>query len=231
MPRRNDIDSILVIGAGPIVIGQACEFDYSGAQACKALTSEGYRIVLVNSNPATIMTDPELADATYIEPITTEMVGKIIARERPQALLATMGGQTALNTAMALARAGVLERYGVELIGASEAAIAKAEDRLLFRQAMDRIGLASPASRLARSLAEAADALETVGLPAIIRPSFTLGGTGGGIAYNAQEFEEIVRGGLRASPAREVLIEESVLGWKEYEMEVVRDRADNCIIV
>jgi carbamoyl-phosphate synthase large subunit len=231
MPRRADLDSILIIGAGPIVIGQACEFDYSGAQACKALKSEGYRVVLVNSNPATIMTDPELAHATYIEPITSDMVAKIIARERPQALLPTMGGQTALNTAIALARAGVLERYGVELIGASEAAIAKAENRFLFRQAMDRIGIASPASRLARSLAEAVEALETVGLPAIIRPSFTLGGTGGGVAYNAQEFEEIVRGGLRASPAGEVLIEQSVLGWKEYEMEVVRDRADNCIIV
>ena len=231
MPRRDDIDSILIIGAGPIVIGQACEFDYSGAQACKALKSEGFRIVLVNSNPATIMTDPELAYATYIEPITPDMVAKIIARERPQALLPTMGGQTALNTAIALARAGVLERYGVELIGASEAAIAKAEDRFLFRQAMDKIGIASPTSRLVRSLAEAVEALETVGLPAIIRPSFTLGGTGGGVAYNAQEFEEIVRGGLRASPAGEVLIEQSVLGWKEYEMEVVRDRADNCIIV
>src|SRR6266851_1831696 len=198
MPKRTDLDSILIIGAGPIVIGQACEFDYSGAQACKALKSEGYRIVLVNSNPATIMTDPELADATYIEPITPEMVGKIIARERPQALLPTMGGQTALNVAMSLSRAGVLQRYGVELIGASEQAV---------------------------------EALGTVGLPAIIRPSFTLGGTGGGIAYNAREFEEIVRGGLRVSPTHEALIEESVLGWKEYEMEVVRDRADNCIIV
>jgi carbamoyl-phosphate synthase large subunit len=231
MPRRADIDSILIIGAGPIVIGQACEFDYSGAQACKALKSEGYRIVLVNSNPATIMTDPDLADATYIEPITPEMVTKIIARERPQALLPTMGGQTALNTAMELARTGVLERYGVELIGAKVEAIAKAEDRQLFRQAMDKIGLATPESRLARSVEEAVKALETVGLPAIIRPSFTLGGTGGGVAYNAQEFEEIVQSGLRASPAHEVLIEESVLGWKEYEMEVVRDRADNCIIV
>jgi carbamoyl-phosphate synthase large subunit len=231
MPRRTDLESILIIGAGPIVIGQACEFDYSGAQACKALKSEGYRIVLVNSNPATIMTDPELADATYIEPITPEMVTKIIARERPQALLPTMGGQTALNTAMALARSGVLERHGVELIGASEAAIAKAEDRQLFRQAMDKIGLASPRSRLVGSLAGAVDALGAIGLPTIIRPSFTLGGTGGGIAYNAREFEDIVRGGLRASPAHEVLIEESVLGWKEYEMEVVRDRADNCIIV
>jgi carbamoyl-phosphate synthase large subunit len=231
MPRRTDLDSILIIGAGPIVIGQACEFDYSGAQACKALKGEGYRIVLVNSNPATIMTDPELADATYIEPITPEMVGKIIAREQPQALLPTMGGQTALNTAMMLARAGVLERFGVELIGASEAAIAKAEDRQLFREAMDRIGLPSPGSRIVRSLGEAVEALAEVGLPAIIRPSFTLGGTGGGIAYNAEEFEEIVHGGLRASPAHQVLIEESVLGWKEYEMEVVRDRADNCIIV
>ncbi len=231
MPKRTDIDSILIIGAGPIVIGQACEFDYSGTQACKALKSEGYRIVLVNSNPATIMTDPEFADATYIEPVTPEMVAKIIARERPHALLPTMGGQTALNTAVALARSGVLKRYGVELIGATEEAIAKAEDRQLFRQAMDKIGLTSPKSRLIGSLDQALAALETVGLPAIIRPSFTLGGTGGGIAYNAQEFEDIVRGGLRASPTHEVLIEESVLGWKEYEMEVVRDRADNCIIV
>jgi len=231
MPKRTDIESILIIGAGPIVIGQACEFDYSGTQACKALKGEGYRIVLVNSNPATIMTDPELADATYIEPVTPEMVAKIIARERPDALLPTMGGQTALNIAVALARSGVLERYGVELIGATEAAIAKAEDRQLFRKAMDKIGLNSPKSELARSLDQAVAALETTGLPAIIRPSFTLGGTGGGVAYNAREFEEIVRGGLRASPAQEVLIEESVLGWKEYEMEVVRDRADNCIIV
>src|SRR5258707_15189190 len=231
MPKRPDISTILIIGAGPIVIGQACEFDYSGAQACKALKSEGYRIVLVNSNPATIMTDPELADATYIEPITPEMVEKIIARERPQALLPTMGGQTALNVAMSLSRAGVLKRYEVELIGASEQAIAKAEDRQLFRLAMDRIGLCSPKGRLVRTLDEAIEALAAVGLPAIIRPSFTLGGTGGGIAYNALEFEEIVRGGLRISPTREVLIEESVLGWKEFEMEVVRDRADNCIIV
>src|SRR3984893_6056566 len=231
MPKRTDIDSILIIGAGPIVIGQACEFDYSGAQACRALKREGYRIVLVNSNRATIMTDPELADATYIEPITLDMVTKIIARERPHALLPTMGGQTALNTAMALARSGVLERYGVELIGASAEAIAKAEDRQLFRQAMDKIGFASARGRLVGPLDQAVDALETVGLPAIIRPSFTLGGTGGGVAYNAQEFEDIVRGGLRASPTHEVLIEESVLGWKEYEMEVVRDCADNCIIV
>src|SRR5579883_2076820 len=231
MPRRTDIASILIIGAGPIVIGQACEFDYSGVQACKALKAEGYRIVLVNSNPATIMTDPELSDATYIEPVTPEIVAKIIARERPDALLPTMGGQTALNTAMALTRAGILAEYGVELIGAKEEAIAKAEDRRLFRLAMDRIGLESPKSQIARSLDAALDALGAIGLPAIIRPSFTLGGTGGGIAYNAQEFEEIVQGGLRASPAHEVLVEESVLGWKEYEMEVVRDRADNCIIV
>ena len=236
MPKRTDIKSILIIGAGPIVIGQACEFDYSGAQACKALKEEGYRIVLVNSNPATIMTDPELADATYIEPITPAIVEKIIARERAEghpigALLPTMGGQTALNTALALSRSGVLAAHGVELIGANQAAIAKAEDRQLFRQAMDKIGLVSPKSRLAKSLEEAVAALEITGLPAIIRPSFTLGGTGGGIAYNTEEFEEIVRGGLRASPSHEVLIEESVLGWKEYELEVVRDRNDNCIVI
>src|SRR5437588_279388 len=204
MPKRTDIKSILIIGAGPIVIGQACEFDYSGAQACKALKAEGYRIVLVNSNPATIMTDPELADATYVEPVTPDFVERIIARERPDALLPTMGGQTALNTAMALAKGGILERYGVALIGANEAAIAKAEDRLLFREAMERIGLASPRSKLVKSEAEALAALDIVGLPAIIRPSFTHGGTGGGIAYNKEEFEEIVHGGLRASPTREV---------------------------
>jgi carbamoyl-phosphate synthase large subunit len=231
MPKRSDIASILIIGAGPIVIGQACEFDYSGAQACKALREEGYRIILVNSNPATIMTDPGLADATYIEPITPDIVERIIEKERPDALLPTMGGQTALNTAMALSRSGALKRWNVELIGAKEDAIAKAEDRQLFREAMDRIGLTSPKSRLVRSLDEAVAGLPAIGLPAIIRPSFTLGGTGGGIAYNTEEFEEIVRGGLRASPTHEVLIEESVLGWKEYEMEVVRDRADNCIIV
>ncbi len=236
MPKRTDINTILIIGAGPIVIGQACEFDYSGAQACQALKAEGYRIVLVNSNPATIMTDPDLADATYIEPITHDMVERIIAREaqaghRIDALLPTMGGQTALNTAMALARSGVLARYGIELIGANEAAIAKAEDRQLFRLAMDKIGLESPVSRLVDSVEAALLALATVGLPAIIRPSFTLAGTGGGIAYNTEEFEEIVRGGLRASPSREVLIEESVLGWKEYELEIVRDRNDNCIVV
>ncbi|HEY4471246.1 MAG TPA: carbamoyl-phosphate synthase large subunit [Stellaceae bacterium] len=231
MPKRTDIKSILIIGAGPIVIGQACEFDYSGAQACKVLKAEGYRIVLVNSNPATIMTDPELADATYIEPITPAVVEQIIAREKPDALLPTMGGQTALNTAMALAHSGALQRHGVELIGANEEAIAKAEDRQLFRLAMDKIGLASPKSRLAKSLEEARDALTLTGLPAIIRPSFTLGGTGGGIAYNTEEFDDIVRGGLRASPAHQVLIEESVLGWKEYELEVVRDRNDNCIVI
>src|SRR5690348_7189206 len=231
MPKRTDIKSILIIGAGPIIIGQACEFDYSGTQACKALKDEGYRVILVNSNPATIMTDPGLADATYIEPITPDIVERIIEKERPDALLPTMGGQTALNTAMALARSGALKRLGVELIGASEGAIAKAEDRLLFREAMAEIGLASPRSRLVRSLDEAMAALDEIGLPAIIRPSFTLGGTGGGIAYNKEEFKEIATGGLRASPTHEVLIEESVLGWKEYEMEVVRDRADNCIIV
>jgi carbamoyl-phosphate synthase large subunit len=231
MPKRTDIRSILIIGAGPIVIGQACEFDYSGAQACKALRAEGYRIILVNSNPATIMTDPGLADATYIEPITPEIVAKIIAKEKPDALLPTMGGQTALNTAMKLADMGVLKEHGVELIGAHREAIAKAEDRLLFRDAMEKVGLDCPRSMLVTSMAEAKVALEYAGLPAIIRPSFTLGGTGGGIAYNVDEFDQIVAGGLRASPVGSVLVEESVLGWKEYEMEVVRDRADNCIIV
>jgi carbamoyl-phosphate synthase large subunit len=231
MPKRTDIESILVIGAGPIVIGQACEFDYSGTQAVKALKAEGYRIVLVNSNPATIMTDPDLADATYIEPIVPEIVAKVIERERPDACLPTMGGQTALNVAQALAEDGTFDRYGVELIGASREAIAKAEDRQLFRDAMQRIGLEMPRSVVVRTLAEAPAALAEVGLPAIIRPSYTLGGTGGGIAYNREEFEQVVATGLDASPIREVLIEESVLGWKEYEMEVVRDRADNCIIV
>ena len=283
MPRRTDIKSILIIGAGPIVIGQACEFDYSGTQACKALREEGYRVILVNSNPATIMTDPELADATYIEPITPEVVAKIIARERPDALLPTMGGQTALNTALSLRRMGVLERYNVEMIGANADAIDMAEDRALFREAMARIGLETPKSMLANAtqpkdedrkrheaertalkasgtpdmdaaldaletqwnlgegdrkqryishaMAVAAQALDTVGLPAIIRPSFTMGGTGGGIAYNREEFFDIISSGLDASPTTEVLIEESVLGWKEFEMEVVRDKADNCIIV
>ena len=285
MPKRTDIKSILIIGAGPIVIGQACEFDYSGTQACKALKAEGYRIVLVNSNPATIMTDPDLADATYIEPITPDFVAKIIEKERPDALLPTMGGQTALNTALSLAKQGVLEKFGVEMIGAKAEAIDMAEDRKLFRDAMTRIGLATPKSMLAnaselkkqdrshhtaelaridglqvpapekeqlradflkqwraeeynrqkryqeQALQKALDGLPVVGLPAIIRPSFTLGGTGGGIAYNREEFREIVERGLQASPTTEVLVEESVLGWKEFEMEVVRDKADNCIII
>ncbi|SDD69798.1 carbamoyl-phosphate synthase large subunit [Rhodospira trueperi] len=231
MPKRTDIQSILVIGAGPIVIGQAVEFDYSGAQACKALRSEGYRVILVNSNPATIMTDPEAADATYIEPITTDMVERIIAKERPDALLPTMGGQTGLNTAMALAEAGVLERYGVEMIGARCDVIAKAEDRLRFREAMDAIGLESPRSHLVHNIQEAVQAVDDIGLPVIVRPSFTLGGHGGGIAYNREEYDRIVAAGLAASPVQSVLVEESVLGWKEFEMEVVRDRADNCIIV
>jgi carbamoyl-phosphate synthase large subunit len=231
MPKRTDIESIMIIGAGPIVIGQACEFDYSGTQACKALKQEGYRVILVNSNPATIMTDPDLADATYVEPITPSIVARILEREKPDALLPTMGGQTALNTAMALAKSGILEKLGVELIGANARAIEMAEDRQLFRQAMDRIGLQSPTSRLVTTVDEAVAALADTGIPAIIRPSFTLGGTGGGIAYNRDEFDRIVLGGLRASPVGQVLIEESVLGWKEYEMEVVRDRADNCIII
>ncbi|MSP52019.1 MAG: carbamoyl-phosphate synthase large subunit [Alphaproteobacteria bacterium] len=231
MPKRTDIHSILIIGAGPIVIGQACEFDYAGTQACKALKAEGYRIVLVNSNPATIMTDPELADATYIEPITPEIVTRIIERERPDALLSTMGGQTALNTAAKLAEDGVLERFGVELIGADLRTIKLAEDRELFRRAMTEIDLAVPRAGIARNLKDARALLEATGLPAIIRPSFTLGGSGGGIAYNRDEFDQIVTGGIDASPIGEVLVEESLLGWKEFEMEVVRDRVDNCIIV
>ncbi|HSO07458.1 MAG TPA: carbamoyl-phosphate synthase large subunit, partial [Pelomicrobium sp.] len=231
MPKRTDIHSVLIIGAGPIVIGQACEFDYSGAQACKALREEGYRVILVNSNPATIMTDPEMADATYIEPVNWQTVEKIIAIERPDVLLPTMGGQTALNCALDLAREGVLEKYGVEMIGASKEAIDKAEDREKFKQAMSRIGLASPRSALAHSMEEALQVQAMVGFPTIIRPSFTLGGSGGGIAYNREEFVAIVEGGLDASPTNEVLIEESVIGWKEFEMEVVRDRKDNCIIV
>ena len=231
MPRRDDISSIMIIGAGPIIIGQACEFDYSGAQACKALREEGYRIILVNSNPATIMTDPDMADATYIEPITPEIVARIIEKERPDALLPTMGGQTALNTALALHQQGVLDEFNVELIGAKPDAIKKAEDRALFRKAMDSIGLESARSRTVNNFDDAMAALEIVGLPAIIRPSFTLGGEGGGVAYNSEEFENIVRDGLRLSPVSEILIEESLLGWKEYEMEVVRDHADNCIII
>ncbi|MFA5899862.1 MAG: carbamoyl-phosphate synthase large subunit [Hyphomicrobium sp.] len=249
MPKRTDIKSILIIGAGPIVIGQACEFDYSGTQACKALKEEGYRIILVNSNPATIMTDPDLADATYIEPITPDVVAKIIERERPDALLPTMGGQTALNTALSLERLGVLEKFGVEMIGARAEAIDMAEDRKLFREAMDRIGLESPRAAIASSppirdaeghivrydtaagFAEAMRLVDTIGLPAIIRPAFTLGGTGGGVAYNREEFELIARSGIDASPVGQILIDESLLGWKEYEMEVVRDKADNCIII
>ena len=231
MPKRTDISTILVIGAGPIIIGQACEFDYSGTQAIKALREEGYRVVLVNSNPATIMTDPDMADATYIEPITPEIVTRIIEKERPDALLPTMGGQTALNCALALFNDGTLDRLGVQMIGANADAIDKAEDRQRFREAMDKIGLESARSVVAHTLAEAIAGLETTGLPAIIRPSFTLGGTGGGIAYNKAEFEAIVKTGLDASPTTEVLIEESLLGWKEYEMEVVRDRHDNCIII
>jgi len=231
MPKRTDIHSILIIGAGPIVIGQACEFDYSGAQACKALREEGYRVILVNSNPATIMTDPEMADATYIEPVTWRAVAAIIEKERPDALLPTMGGQTALNCALDLVRRGVLERFGVELIGASREAIDKAEDRDLFRKAMRKIGLDMPRSVIAHSIEEAIQVQASIGFPCIIRPSFTMGGSGGGIAYNTEEFEEICRRGLDLSPTHELLIEESALGWKEYEMEVVRDHADNCIIV
>ncbi|MCC5987674.1 MAG: carbamoyl phosphate synthase large subunit, partial [Pararhodobacter sp.] len=239
MPKRTDIKSIMIIGAGPIVIGQACEFDYSGAQACKALREEGYRVILVNSNPATIMTDPGLADATYIEPITPEVVAKIIEAERPDALLPTMGGQTGLNTSLALADMGVLEKFGVELIGANRAAIEMAEDRKLFREAMDRIGLENPRATIVSApklpggkfdinagVAEALAAIEFVGLPAIIRPAYTLGGTGGGVAYNRDDYERICRSGLDASPAGQILIDESLLGWKEFEMEVVRDKAD-----
>ena len=231
MPKRTDIESILIIGAGPIVIGQACEFDYSGAQACKALRQEGYRVILVNSNPATIMTDPEMADATYIEPVTPETVAKILEKERPDAVLPTMGGQTGLNTAMQLADDGVLGRLNIELIGARRDVIAKAEDRFQFREAMDAIGLESPRSQVVHSMEDARIAIEKIGLPVIIRPSFTLGGEGSGIAYNTDEYENIVAGGLSASPVNEVLVEESVLGWKEFEMEVVRDKADNCIII
>ncbi|NNM62132.1 MAG: carbamoyl-phosphate synthase large subunit [Steroidobacteraceae bacterium] len=231
MPKRSDIESILIIGAGPIVIGQACEFDYSGVQACKALKEEGYRVILVNSNPATIMTDPEMADAIYIEPIKWRTIARIIEKERPSALLPTMGGQTALNTALDLAREGVLERFNVEMIGASKRAIDMAEDRELFRRAMGEIGLGTPRARIAHSMDEALAVQSEIGYPTVIRPSFTLGGSGGGIAYNREEFEAIVARGLDASPTNEVLLEESVVGWKEYEMEVVRDRKDNCIIV
>ncbi len=255
MPKRTDISSIMIIGAGPIVIGQACEFDYSGAQACKALREEGYRVILVNSNPATIMTDPSMADATYVEPITPEVLERIIEKERPDAVLPTMGGQTGLNAGMALAERGTLEKYGVELIGAKSDVIAKAEDRLLFRDAMDKIGLDTPKSEVFTAEYEAMEipdsdgnlkevtvmtadsrhammeTLKKVGLPAVIRPAFTLGGTGGGFAYTTEEFERIVTNGVQASPINQVLIEESILGWKEFEMEVVRDNADNCIII
>ncbi len=231
MPKRTDIKSIMIIGAGPIVIGQACEFDYSGAQACKALREEGYRVILVNSNPATIMTDPELADATYIEPITPEIVATIIEKERPDALLPTMGGQTGLNTALAVADMGVLDKFGVELIGANREAIEMAEDRKLFREAMDRLGIENPKATIANTMEECMAAIDYVGLPAIIRPAFTLGGTGGGVAYNRDDYEFFCKSGLDASPVNQILIDESLLGWKEFEMEVVRDKADNAIIV
>ena len=231
MPRRDDIESILIVGSGPIVIGQGCEFDYSGTQAVRALREEGYRVILVNSNPATIMTDPELADRTYIEPIAPEWIERIIAREEPDALLPTMGGQTALNIALQLYDDGVLERYGVELIGADARAIRMAEDREEFAAAMTRLGLAVPHGGFARSIDDALRIIEDVGYPAIIRPSFTLGGTGGGIAYNVDEFEAAVRRGIDLSPIGEVLIDRSVIGWKEYELEVVRDGADNVVIV
>mgnify|MGYP000572015934 CR=1 FL=1 len=231
MPKRTDIRRILVIGSGPIVIGQACEFDYAGSQACKAMREEGYFIILHNSNPATIMTDPGMADRTYIEPLTLEFLERIIARERPDALLPTIGGQTALNLASQAAQQGILARYGVHLIGAGEEAIRKAEDRELFREAMNRIGLAVPESGIARTLSEGVDVARRIGFPVIIRPSFTLGGTGGGIAYNAEEFLELLDAGLSASPVSEVLIEESVVGWKEYELEVMRDLADHVVII
>ena len=231
MPKRTDIKKILIIGSGPIVIGQACEFDYSGTQACKALKEEGYEVVLVNSNPATIMTDPEFADKTYIEPITPETVAKIVERERPDAILPTLGGQTALNTAVALAEMGILKKYGVELIGANVESIKKAEDRELFKKSMEKIGLQVPRSGLARSFDEAMEVIKYVGFPAIIRPAFTLGGHGGNVAYNMEEYEEFVKWGLDASPISEILIEESVLGWKEFELEVMRDKNDNVVII
>src|SRR5579872_1966944 len=231
MPRRNDLHRILIIGSGPIVIGQACEFDYSGAQACKALKADGYEVILINSNPATIMTDPELADRTYVEPLTVAYAEEVIRRERPDALLSTVGGQTGLNLSVALAEAGVLEKYGVELIGAKVESIKKAEDRLLFKDAMKKIGLETPTSQLVSSVPKGLEFAAKIGYPVILRPSFTLGGTGGGIAYNREELEEILDRGLDLSPVHEVLIEESVLGWKEFELEVMRDLADNVIIV
>ena len=231
MPKRTDINSILILGAGPIIIGQACEFDYSGTQACQALKEEGYRVILVNSNPATIMTDPALADATYIEPVKWPIVEKIIQKERPDAILPTMGGQTALNCSLDLNRHGVLKKYDVEMIGASCEAIDKAEDRELFDNAMTTIGLETPQHGMAHNMEQAYEALEKVGFPCIIRPSFTLGGTGGGIAYNREEFDDICARGLELSPTNELLIDESLIGWKEFELEVVRDKNDNCIIV
>ena len=231
MPKRTDLKSILIIGAGPIVIGQACEFDYSGTQACKALKSEGFKVILINSNPATIMTDPNVADRTYIEPITPEIVEEIIKKEKPDAVLPTVGGQTALNCALALAKNGTLKKYGVELIGASIDAIKKAEDRSLFQKAMEKIGLDTPRNAIVHNMEEAKNALEKIGLPAIIRPSFTMGGAGGGVAYTTDEFNQIVSYGLSISPTNEVLIDESIIGWKEYEMEVVRDKNDNAIII
>src|SRR3989338_87221 len=231
MAQRKDIKSILILGAGPIVIGQACEFDYSGTQACVALKELGYRVILVNSNPATIMTDPDMADATYIEPVQWDVVAKIIEKEKPDALLPTMGGQTALNCALDLVREGILKKYNVELIVASQKAIDKAEDREQFRRAMTKIGLKTPRSGIAHSMDDAFIILEDIGFPAVIRPSFTMGGSGGGIAYNRDEFMEICTRGLDLSPTNELLIDESIIGWKEYELEVVRDQKDNCIVV
>src|SRR4051795_364226 len=231
MPRRTDLHRILIVGSGPIIIGQACEFDYSGAQACKALRADGYEVILINSNPATIMTDPELADKTYVEPLTVEFAAEVIRRERPDALLSTVGGQTGLNLSVALAEAGVLDQYGVELIGANVESIKKAEDRLLFKDAMRKIGLDMPKSQLVNTIDAGVQFAEKNGYPVILRPSFTLGGTGGGIAYNREELEEILERGLDLSPVHETLIEESVIGWKEYELEVMRDLADNAIIV
>ncbi|MCA9041581.1 MAG: carbamoyl-phosphate synthase large subunit, partial [Planctomycetaceae bacterium] len=231
MPKREDIHKIMIIGSGPIVIGQACEFDYSGTQACKALREEGYEVVLVNSNPATIMTDPETADRTYIEPINWQYVQKILEKEKPDALLPTLGGQTGLNTAMDLAKRGILEELGVEMIGARQDVIAKAEGRDSFKEAMIKIGLDLPKSFVINNMQEARDALDEIGLPCIIRPSYTLGGTGGGIAYNREEFEEKIRNGLKLSPVNQILLEESIIGWKEFEMEVMRDNADNVVII
>src|SRR2546429_2976374 len=231
MPRRSDLKRILIVGSGPIIIGQACEFDYSGAQACKSLKADGFEVVLINSNPATIMTDPNLADRTYVEPLSVEFAEEIIRRERPDALLSTVGGQTALNLSVELAEAGILDKYGVELIGAKIDAIKKAEDRLLFKDAMRKIGLETPQSQLITSIPGGIAFAERIGYPCILRPSFTLGGTGGGIAYNKEELVEILERGIDLSPVHEVLIEESALGWKEYELEVMRDLADNCIIV